>query len=43
LADRLDTRVSVTMGAKRGRIQIDFATLEDLERIFQLMAPGAAD
>ena len=37
LADRLDTRVSVSMGPKRGRVTIDFADLEDLERIYRLM------
>ena len=37
LADRLDTRVAVTMGAKRGRVTIDFADLEDLERIYRVM------
>ncbi|CAN5724015.1 ParB/RepB/Spo0J family partition protein [soil metagenome] len=37
LSDRLDTRVKVSMGAKRGRVVIDFATLEDLERIYRAM------
>lgn len=37
LSDRLDTRVKVTMGAKRGRVAIDFASLEDLERIYRVM------
>lgn len=37
LADRLDTRVRVDIGARRGRIVIDFATLEDLERIYRVM------
>jgi ParB family chromosome partitioning protein len=37
LSDYLDTRVSVTMGASRGKVQIDFATLEDLERIYRLI------
>lgn len=37
LANRLDTRVSVSMGSKRGRVTIDFADLEDLERIYRLM------
>ena len=37
LADRLDTRVAVAMGAKRDRVTIDFADLEDLERIYRLM------
>jgi ParB family chromosome partitioning protein len=44
LSSRLDTRVSVSMGAKRGRVVIDFASLEDLERIYRIMTePPAAD
>lgn len=35
LAEHLDTRVSVQMSAKRGRITIEFADLEDLERIYR--------
>lgn len=38
LADHLATRVSVQMGAKKGRISIDFADLEDLERIYRRMS-----
>lgn len=34
LGDHLDTRVHVTMGASRGRIQIEFSTLDDLQRIY---------
>jgi len=37
LADHLDTRVNVQMGAKKGRIAIEFADLEDLERIYRRM------
>lgn len=37
LAEHLQTRVSVNLGAKRGRVAIDFADLEDLERIYRLM------
>jgi ParB family chromosome partitioning protein len=37
LADHLSTRVRVELRAKRGRVVIDFATLEDLERIYQIM------
>jgi ParB family transcriptional regulator, chromosome partitioning protein len=37
LADRLDTRVSVTGTAKRGRIVIDYAGAYDLERIVGLL------
>ncbi len=38
LAERLETRVAVSMGAKRGRVSIDFADLEDLERIYRLIS-----
>jgi ParB family chromosome partitioning protein len=37
LAEHLQTRVGVTMGTKRGRVVIDFADLEDLERIYHVM------
>lgn len=37
LALHLDTRVSVQMGGKKGRIAIDFADLQDLERIYRRM------
>jgi ParB family chromosome partitioning protein len=37
LSAHLDTRVNVEMGSKRGRVVIEFATLEDLERIYRLM------
>ncbi|MGI9054130.1 MAG: ParB/RepB/Spo0J family partition protein [Ilumatobacteraceae bacterium] len=35
LADQLDTRVGVQMGSKRGKVTIEFADLEDLERIYR--------
>ena len=38
LTDFLDTRVGVQMGAKRGKVTIEFADLEDLERIYRLIA-----
>ncbi|MCU1455401.1 MAG: parB [Acidimicrobiales bacterium] len=41
LSGRLDTRVKVTMGTKRGKVVIDFATLEDLERIYRAMTGPA--
>lgn len=37
LAEHLQTKVAVTMGSKRGKVVIDFADLEDLERIYHLM------
>lgn len=43
LSDRLDTRVKVSMGAKRGKVTIDFATLEDLERIYRAMTTPPAE
>jgi ParB family chromosome partitioning protein len=38
LTDRLDTRVRVDAGRKRGRIVIEFASEEDLERIASILA-----
>lgn len=40
LATRLDTKVQVAMGSKRGRVSIDFANLEDLERIARIIIGG---
>jgi ParB family chromosome partitioning protein len=41
LADRLDTRVQVTMGRAKGKVTIEFAGREDLERILDvLLAQG---
>lgn len=39
LAEHLQTRVSVSLGAKRGKIVVEFADLEDLERIYRVMSP----
>lgn len=41
LSERLSTRVRVTMGASRGRVVIEFASLEDLERIYRAMTESA--
>ena len=41
LGDRLNTRVKVTLGASKGSIVIDFATVGDLNRILgELGEPG---
>jgi ParB family chromosome partitioning protein len=40
LSNHLDTRVTVSMGAKRGRVVVEFATVEDLERIYRAMTSG---
>ncbi|HUA94586.1 MAG TPA: hypothetical protein VMB82_03565, partial [Acidimicrobiales bacterium] len=41
LSNHLNTRVKVDMGSKRGRVVVEFATLEDLERIYKLMVGSA--
>ncbi len=41
LAERLDTRVRVEAGRTRGRITIDFADVEDLARLVDLIDPPA--
>ena len=40
LSDHLDTRVSVQMGSSRGKIVVDFADLDDLERLYRLIIAG---
>lgn len=40
LSDHLDTRVAVSMGQRKGRIVIDFSTLEDLERVYRVIVDG---
>lgn len=42
LSTHLDTRVAISMGGSKGakgRVTIEFATLEDLERIYRAMTP----
>jgi ParB family transcriptional regulator, chromosome partitioning protein len=41
LSRYLDTRVQVAMGAKKGRVVVEFANLEDLERIYRAMTGPA--
>jgi len=40
LAEHLQTSVGVTISGKHGKVTIDFADLEDLERIYRLMTEG---
>ncbi|TFI50272.1 chromosome partitioning protein ParB, partial [Micrococcus endophyticus] len=37
LTSRLDTSVKITLGARKGRIAIDFTTVEDLNRIMDVI------
>jgi ParB family chromosome partitioning protein len=39
LSDRLETRVKVDLGARKGRITVEFASLDDLRRIVDIMDP----
>ncbi|GAA3080573.1 ParB/RepB/Spo0J family partition protein [Streptosporangium carneum] len=41
LSDRFETRVKVDFGRRKGRIVVEFATIDDLERIIATMAPGS--
>ena len=41
LSDRFDTRVKVDLGRSKGKITVEFATLDDLRRIVELMSPPA--
>jgi len=42
LADRFETKVRVELGRAKGKIVVEFASVEDLERILAVMAPGIA-
>jgi ParB family transcriptional regulator, chromosome partitioning protein len=39
LSDLFETRVKVEMGQKKGKIVVEFATIDDLERIVKAMSP----
>ncbi|GAA4962565.1 ParB/RepB/Spo0J family partition protein [Kineococcus glutinatus] len=43
LADRLDTRVSITMGRRKGRLTVDFAGVDDLDRILRVLEGRAPE
>ncbi|NMR28825.1 ParB/RepB/Spo0J family partition protein [Crystallibacter degradans] len=40
LSDRLDTSVKITLGAKKGRVSIEFASVDDLNRIMTVLSPN---
>ena len=42
LADRLDTRVAIAMGQRKGKVTVEFASLEDLERIMDLLGASTS-
>ena len=39
LSDRLETRVKVDLGQRKGKITVEFASLDDLRRIVDIMGP----
>ena len=39
LSDRFETRVKVDLGRSKGKITIEFASLDDLRRIVEVMDP----
>jgi ParB family transcriptional regulator, chromosome partitioning protein len=40
LSDAFETRVKVELGQRKGKIVVEFASLDDLERIVKTMTPG---
>ncbi|MEU3692024.1 ParB/RepB/Spo0J family partition protein [Streptomyces narbonensis] len=40
LSDRFETRVKVDLGHKKGKIVVEFASMDDLDRILSTLAPG---
>ncbi|MEJ7833079.1 MAG: ParB/RepB/Spo0J family partition protein [Nocardioides sp.] len=43
LSDRLETRVKVDLGQRKGKITVEFASLDDLRRIVDVMDPRNRD
>lgn len=42
LSDRLDTNVKISLGVRKGKVSIEFASVEDLNRIMDVLAPGSS-
>jgi ParB family chromosome partitioning protein len=43
LSDAFDTRVRVDIGKRKGKITVEFASIDDLERIVGIMAPDLVE
>ena len=37
LSDRFDTRVNIALGQRKGKLTVEFASVEDLNRIVDLL------
>src|SRR5271170_2529773 len=42
LSNAFDTRVTVSLGKRKGRIVVEFGSVDDLQRILDMMTPGTA-
>ncbi len=40
LSDRLDTNVKITLGVRKGKVSIEFASVDDLNRIMSVLTPS---
>lgn len=43
LSDKLDTNVKITLGARKGKVSIEFASVDDLNRIMTVLTPDGTD
>jgi ParB family chromosome partitioning protein len=43
LSELLETRVTIDMGRRKGKLTVEFATLDDLRRVVAIMVPALAD
>lgn len=41
LSDHFETRVKVELGRSKGKIVVEFGSLDDLERLVEMMSPGS--
>jgi ParB family chromosome partitioning protein len=42
LSNAFDTRVTVSLGKRKGRIVVEFGSVDDLQRIIDMMTPRRA-
>jgi ParB family chromosome partitioning protein len=43
LSDLLETRVTIDMGKRKGKLTVEFATMDDLRRVVGIMVPALAE
>jgi ParB family chromosome partitioning protein len=43
LSERFETRCKVELGRRKGKITVEFASIDDLQRILELMDPNGSD